>query len=65
MKNLDLTVTLDAKEVYSNANFVVIAAPTDYDFAIQHFVTSVVEVVIKLVMSNAIIANRMIADWMM
>lgn len=29
-KNLDLTATLDAKEAYSNADFVVIAAPTDW-----------------------------------
>ena len=42
-KDLDLTVTLDAKEAYSNANFVVIAAPTNYDSTTQHFDTSAVE----------------------
>ena len=48
-KNLNLTATLDAKEAYSNADFVVIAAPTNYDSATQHFDTSAVEAVIKLV----------------
>ena len=49
-KDLDLTATLDAKESYSAADFVVIAAPTNYDSATQHFDTSAVETVIKLVM---------------
>jgi len=49
-KDLDLTATLDAKESYSAADFVVIAAPTSYDSATQHFDTSAVETVIKLVM---------------
>lgn len=49
-KDLDLTATLDAKEAYSNADFVVIAAPTNYDSATQHFDTSAVESVINLVM---------------
>ena len=49
-KDLDLTATLDAKEAYSNADFVVIAAPTNYDSSTQHFDTSAVEAVIKLVM---------------
>lgn len=49
-KDLDLTATLDAKEAYSNADFVVIAAPTNYDSTTQHFDTSAVEAVIKLVM---------------
>lgn len=49
-KRLDLTATLDGKEAYSNADFVVIAAPTNYDSATQHFDTSAVETVIKLVM---------------
>ena len=49
-KALNLTATLDAKEAYSNADFVVIAAPTNYDSATQHFDTSAVEAVIKLVM---------------
>lgn len=52
-KQLDLTATLDAKEAYSNADFVVIAAPTNYDSATQHFDTSAVEAVIKLVMEYA------------
>ena len=49
-KELDLTATLDAKLAYSNADFVVIAAPTNYDSSTQHFDTSAVEAVIKLVM---------------
>lgn len=48
-KKLDLTATLDAKEAYSNADFVVIAAPTNYDSSTQHFDTSAVEAVIELV----------------
>ena len=49
-KNLNLTATLDAKTAYSDADFVVIAAPTNYDSHTQHFDTSAVEAVIKLVM---------------
>lgn len=49
-KDLDLTATLNAKEAYSASDFVVIAAPTNYDSATQHFDTSAVEAVIKLVM---------------
>ena len=49
-KELDLTATLDAKAAYSDADFVVIAAPTNYDSHTQHFDTSAVEAVIKLVM---------------
>lgn len=49
-KDLDLTATLDAKLAYSAADFVVIAAPTNYDSATQHFDTSAVEAVINLVM---------------
>lgn len=49
-KELDLTATLDAKEAYSDADFVVIAAPTNYDSVTQHFDTTAVEAVIKLVM---------------
>lgn len=49
-KELDLTATLDAEKAYSAADFVVIAAPTNYDSATQHFDTSAVEAVIKLVM---------------
>lgn len=49
-KNLDLTATLDAKEAYSNAEFVVIAAPTNYDNKQNYFDTFAVEAVINLVM---------------
>lgn len=49
-KELNLTATLDTKAAYSNADFVVIAAPTNYDSHTQHFDTSAVEAVIKLVM---------------
>ena len=49
-KELDLTATLDAKMAYSDADFVVIAAPTNYDSSTQHFDTSAVENVIELVM---------------
>ena len=51
-KELDLTATLDAEKAYSAADFVVIAAPTNYDSATQHFDTSAVETVIKLVMES-------------
>lgn len=49
-KELDLTATLDAKSAYREADFVVIAAPTNYDSRTQHFDTSAVEAVIDLVM---------------
>ena len=48
-KELDLTATLDAKAAYADADFVVIAAPTNYDSQTQHFDTSAVETVIRLV----------------
>ena len=48
-KELDLTATLDAKEAYSDADFVVIAAPANYDSKKNFFDTSAVEAVIKLV----------------
>ena len=48
-KELDLTATLDAKKAYSDADFVVIAAPTNYDSKKNFFDTSAVEAVIKLV----------------
>ena len=51
-KDLNLTATLDAKAAYSDADFVVIAAPTNYDSQTQHFDTSAVEAVIKLVMES-------------
>ena len=49
-KELDLTATLDPAQAYSGADFVVIAAPTNYDSRTQHFDTSAVEAVIRLVM---------------
>ena len=60
-KELNLTATLDAKAAYSDADFVVIAAPTNYDSKTQHFDTSAVEAVIKLVMEynpNAIMVIK-------
>ena len=60
-KELDLTATLDAELAYKNADFVVIAAPTNYDSKTQHFDTSAVESVIELVMKynpNAIIVIK-------
>lgn len=48
-KELDLTATLDAEAAYSDAEFVVIAAPTNYDSKKNFFDTSAVEAVIELV----------------
>ena len=48
-KELNLTATLDAEAAYKDANFVVIAAPTNYDSKKNFFDTSAVETVIKLV----------------
>ncbi len=48
-KELNLVATLDAKAAYSDADFVVIAAPTNYDSQKNYFDTSAVEAVIKLV----------------
>ena len=48
-KELDLTATLDAEAAYKDADFVVIAAPTNYDSKKNFFDTSAVEAVIKLV----------------
>ena len=48
---LDLTATLNANEAYKDADFVVIAAPTNYDSQKNYFDTSAVETVIKLVMA--------------
>lgn len=49
-KNLDLTATLDGETAYRDADFVVIAAPTNYDSRKNFFDTSAVEAVIRLVM---------------
>lgn len=49
-KNLNLTATLDAESAYKEAEFVVIAAPTNYDSKKNFFDTSAVEAVIDLVM---------------
>lgn len=60
-KELALTATLDAKLAYSNAAFVVIAVPTNYDSQKNFFETSAVETVIKLVMEynpNAIMVIK-------
>ena len=60
-KELDLTATLDAEMAYSAADFVVIAAPTNYNSTTQHFDTSAVENVIGLVMQynpNAIMVIK-------
>ena len=57
-KELDLTATLDAESAYEDADFVIVAAPTNYDSQKNFFDTSAVEKVIDLVMkynSNAII----------
>lgn len=48
-KELDLTATLDGETAYKNADFVVIAAPTNYDSRKNYFDTSAVEAVIELV----------------
>lgn len=50
-RKLDLTATLDAEEAYSKADFVVIAAPTNYDSARNFFDTSAVESVIRQVLN--------------
>ena len=60
-KNLNLTATLDAEAAYIDADFVVIAAPTNYDSKKNFFDTSAVEAVIKLVIQynpNAIMVIK-------
>lgn len=60
-KELNLTATLDAKEAYTDAEFVVIAAPTNYDSKKNYFDTTAVEAVINLVMEynpNAIMVIK-------
>ena len=51
-KELDLEATLDAEYAYKDADFVVIAAPTNYDSKKNYFDTSAVETVIRLVMQH-------------
>lgn len=51
-KDLDLTATLDGASAYKNADFVIIAAPANYDSKKNFFDTSAVEDVIKLVIEN-------------
>ena len=51
-KELDLTAALDAESAYKDADFVVIAAPTNYDSKKNFFDTSAVEAVIELVIKN-------------
>lgn len=53
-KELDLTATLDGKTAYQDADFVVIAAPTNYDPVKNYFDTSHVEEVIELVVGERI-----------
>ena len=60
-KKLDLEATLDAEYAYKDADFVVIAAPTNYDSRKNYFDTSAVEAVIRLVMQynpNAIMVIK-------
>ncbi len=60
-KELDLTATLDAESAYKDADFVIIAAPTNYDSKKNFFDTSAVEAVIELVMKynpNAIMVIK-------
>lgn len=60
-KSLDLTATLDGETAYKTADFVVIAAPTNYDSKMNNFDTSAVEAVIELVLKvnpNAIMVIK-------
>lgn len=49
-KNLDLTATLDGEAAYKDADFIIIAAPTNYDSKKNFFDCSAVEDVIELVL---------------
>ena len=60
-KDLNLTATMDGRAAYSDAEFVVIAAPTNYDPKKNYFDTSAVEAVIELVLKvnpNAIMVIK-------
>ena len=60
-KELDLTATLDAEVAYKDAEFVIVAAPTNYDSKKNFFDTSAVEAVIELVIKynpNAVIVIK-------
>ena len=60
-KTLNLTATLDAEYAYKNAEYIVIATPTNYDTKLNYFDTSAVEQVIQLVMEynpNAIMVIK-------
>ena len=57
-KELDLTATLDGEAAYKDAEFVIIAAPTNYDSKKNYFDTSAVEAVIELVLSKRQIIRR-------
>ncbi len=60
-KKLNLHATLDAQEAYGDADYIIVAAPTNYDSKLNHFDTSAVEAVIDTVMrhnQNAVIVIK-------
>ena len=59
-RHLNLTATTDAEAAYSTADFVIIAAPTNYDPQKNFFNTSAVETVIDLVLKNSPSATMII-----
>lgn len=52
-KALDLTATLDGEAAYRDAEYVIIAAPTNYDSKMNHFDTGAVEAVIEMVLRSS------------